>query len=55
MTDATVGAQQETVLPIEEPTVTLVSDGYRRYAMVMLLIISIRELPQARTCVRGRP
>jgi MFS family permease len=41
MTDATVGAQQETVLPIEEPTVTLVSDGYRRYAMVMLLIIYI--------------
>jgi MFS family permease len=41
MTDATVGAQQETVLPIEEPAVPLVSDGYRRYAMVMLLIIYI--------------
>lgn len=41
MTDATVGAQQDTVLPTEEPTVTLVSDGYRRYAMVMLLIIYI--------------
>lgn len=41
MTDATVGAQQETVLPMDEPTVSLVSDGYRRYAMVILLIIYI--------------
>ena len=41
MTDATVGAQSANALPVDEPAIPLVSDGYRRYAMVILLIIYI--------------
>ena len=41
MSDVSVDAHQAKAIAPEQPAVTLVSDGYRRYAMVILLIIYI--------------